>query len=75
MVLFGGIIACIPLMMFGSMSHARKLKELEIRELEARARLMEAEAQAALPSYVDTTSPESIDAYRRARRELQQRQL
>ncbi len=68
-------MVAFTVMMFGSMSHTRKLQELEIRKIEARARLMEAEAQAALPSYVDTSNPESIDAYRRARRELRERQL
>jgi hypothetical protein len=49
---------------------AVKLRELEVRELEAKAKLLDAEARAALPEYVDTSDPASVDAYRKARQEL-----
>jgi len=50
--------------------HERQMKELEIRELEAKAKLVEAEARAALPAFVDASDPESVAAYKRARQEV-----
>jgi len=45
-------------------------KELEVREIEARARLFAGTADA--PDWVDTTDPDAVREWNRARRELDQ---
>lgn len=48
--------------------HLRARNQLKVRELEAQARLLE--AQTALPAWVDPRDPASLSAWRAARAEL-----
>lgn len=52
-----------------------RMKELEIATIEARARLLEASARAALPDYVDARDPAALEAWRKAREEVGRREL
>jgi hypothetical protein len=59
------VILCYPDLVnnFLLRRHERKLKALEVRALEARARI-------GLPDYVDADDPAEVEAYREARKEI-----
>ncbi len=53
-------------------SYALALKELEIQEIEAKAKLITAQHQGDLPEYVDRDDPVEVEAWQRARVETAQ---
>jgi hypothetical protein len=52
-----------------------QLRQLEVAALEAQARLVEAQARAALPEFVDGRDAAALDAWRKARQEVGGREL
>ena len=60
-----------PGIVFLVLRHKRQMAELEVRRLEAEARLLAEKRQSALPEYVDADDPEAVAAWREARRETE----
>jgi hypothetical protein len=68
-------IACVfgmpPGIVFLVLRHKRQMAELEVRRMEAEAKLLAEKRQSALPEYVDADDPDAVAAYREARRETE----
>ncbi len=55
--------------------YALREKELAVRAKEAEAKLLEAQARAALPEFLDTKDAAAVEAWRKARQEVGAREL
>jgi hypothetical protein len=60
-----------PGIVFLVLRHKRQMAEIEVRRMEAEARLLAEKRQSALPDYVDAEDPEAVAAWREARRETE----
>lgn len=60
-----------PGIVFLVLRHKRQMAEIDVRRMEAEARLLAEKRQSALPDYVDADDPEAVAAWREARRETE----
>jgi hypothetical protein len=66
---FGVPMGFLTLMVWIDARQKLGMKELEIRRIEAEARLKEAERLGDVPAYVDRADPAEVSAWKRARAE------
>jgi len=70
-ILFGGGgVLYAPIRRFLDQRHARQMKELEVRQLEAEAKLAEHRRTKDMPSYMDREDPREVEAWERAQDEM-----